>query len=545
MIPQDWWTLPGPNGFTTALARDLITKGVVAAKCPRPLPEGLYDAIRKKLADEYVVDTMVFDASKLKPTQSPLHEMATLRRVSGASIGTVVDFLENPDLADVAFIVDGISVDHIQTWSYLLRAVMSERSNSPPAAGPYLLLLPPAGWKAEAEKRLLGHIGSRFWRGYVSSVDSFGWIAANGIRVGSGIDERLALATSIEIAAWSSNLLEQMTRLDLEDQISPMGSLEILAGRREWPYPCWENGLVDTWDDVPIPHALAAAAHGLSGDIERRIWVAQSKVLLPMIDSARRGIIRTYLDELAKHASPSSPYIKKVYDRTIKIADPWSFEWFEMITLLEGAIPFSNIRIMKDLKWVRDSLSHGKTIDKDNIKNLCEIWEEHVLDLMAAPVNGWDWPRTGQSLRMTVGPSGAGKSTWANKQATRVVSSDSIREEIIGTNDNPRNQGHIFRTARQRMAMVLKSGEDVIVDATNIKTTDRKRIATSVPPDCGIEYVVIDRPLSEKMRTRGDRPEGLIEEHHQTFSVSIAECLNGDGLPNVRLLDLRQNASDS
>jgi len=418
---------------------------------------------------------------------------------------------------------------------------MSERTKSPPAAGPYLLVLPPAGWKAEAEKRLLGQIGSRFWRGYLSSVDSFGWIAANGIRVGSGIDERLALATSIEIAAWSSSLLEQMTRLDLDDQISPMGSLEVLAARREWPYPCWENGLVDAWDDVPVPHALAAVAHGLSSDIERRIWVAQSKVLLPMIDSARRGIIRTYLDELSKHASPSFPYVKKVYDRMIKITDPWSFEWFEMITLLEGALPLSRIRIMKDLKWVRDSLSHGKTISKDNIKSLCEVWEEHVLDLMAAPVNGWDWPRTGQTLRMTVGPSGAGKSTWANQQAARVVSSDSIREEIFDTNNTPRNQGHVFRTARQRMTMVLKSGEDVIVDATNIKTTDRKRIATSVPPDCSIEYVVIDRPLSDKMRTRGERTESLIEKHHQTFSASITECLYGDGLPNVRLIDLRQN----
>ncbi|MCW2117157.1 MULTISPECIES: AAA family ATPase [Bradyrhizobium] len=543
MTPQDWWTLPGPNGFTTALARDLITKGVAAAKCPRPLPEGLHDAIRKKLADEYVVDTVVFDASNLKATQSPLHEMATLRRVSGASIGTVADFLENPDLADVAFIVEGISADHIQTWSYLLRAVMSERAESPPAAGPYLLLLLPTGWKADAEKRLLGQIGSRFWRGYMSSVDSFGWIAANGIRVGSGIDERLALATSIEVAAWSPSLLDQMTRFNLDDQISPTGSLELLSARRAWPYPCWENGLVDAWDDIPTPHALAAVAHGLWSDIERRIWVAQSKVLLPMIDSARRGIIRAYLDELSKHASPSSPYTKKVYDRTIKITDPWSFEWFEMITLLDGAVPLSHLRIMKDLKWVRDSLSHGKTIDKDNIKNLCEVWEEHVLDLMAAPVNGWDWPRTGQTLRMTVGPSGAGKSAWANRQAARVVSSDSIREEIFGTNDTPRNQGHVFRMARQRMAMVLKSGEDVILDATNIKTTDRKRIATSVPPDCSIEYVVIDRPLSEKMKTRGERAAGLIEEHHQTFGASITECLDGDGLPNVRLIDLRENSA--
>jgi predicted kinase len=93
------------------------------------------------------------------------------------------------------------------------------------------------------------------------------------------------------------------------------------------------------------------------------------------------------------------------------------------------------------------------------------------------------------------------------------------------------------------MATVLKSGEDVILDATNIKTADRKRIATSVPPDCGIEYVVIDRPLADKMRTRGERAESLVEEHHQTFNASITECLDGDGLPNVRLIDLRLDSA--
>jgi AAA domain len=63
----------------------------------------------------------------------------------------------------------------------------------------------------------------------------------------------------------------------------------------------------------------------------------------------------------------------------------------------------------------------------DNIKKLCDVWE-HVLDLMAGPVKGWDWPRTGQQLRMTVGLSGAGKSTWARRQGATVVSSDEIRE---------------------------------------------------------------------------------------------------------------------
>jgi len=39
------------------------------------------------------------------------------------------------------------------------------------------------------------------------------------------------------------------------------------------------------------------------------------------------------------------------------------------------------------------------------------------------------------------------------------------------------------------------SGEDVILEATNIKTADRKRNAASVPLNLHVEYVVIDRSL--------------------------------------------------
>jgi hypothetical protein len=60
------------------------------------------------------------------------------------------------------------------------------------------------------------------------------------------------------------------------------------------------------------------------------------------------------------------PSIKKIYERTIKITDPRNFEWDEMITLLDGAMSPSRIQIMKDLKWVCDGLSHGKTLSRQH-----------------------------------------------------------------------------------------------------------------------------------------------------------------------------------
>jgi hypothetical protein len=86
----------------------------------------------------------------------------------------------------------------------------------------------------------------------------------------------------------------------------------------------------------------------------------------------------------------------------------------------------------------------------------------------------------------------------------------------------------------------VKKGRDVIVDAMHVEVEDRKRQSRIAPPDIGIRYVIIDRPIEEKLRDAGWRAgRGIVEQYHETFPLKVAAALGGDGRPEVEVVDLR------
>jgi hypothetical protein len=93
----------------------------------------------------------------------------------------------------------------------------------------------------------------------------------------------------------------------------------------------------------------------------------------------------------------------------------------------------------------------------------------------------------------------------------------------------------VFERLRSDVRMRLTSGRRAVIDATHIKAADRINNARLAPADIPVEYVVIDRPMEEKVATGGWRLErnGLLESHATTFAANIEAILARDGLPNV------------
>jgi predicted kinase len=92
-----------------------------------------------------------------------------------------------------------------------------------------------------------------------------------------------------------------------------------------------------------------------------------------------------------------------------------------------------------------------------------------------------------------------------------------------------------------------------VVDATNLRKKDRMSLVSLVPKEAKIRYIVVDRPLEEKLRDGGWRLDvkfpqkdgtvlTLIEKHHQTFKSQERDIMKGDGLPNVEVVDMRKSA---
>lgn len=151
-------------------------------------------------------------------------------------------------------------------------------------------------------------------------------------------------------------------------------------------------------------------------------------------------------------------------------------------------------------------------------------------------------------LTLMVGPSGAGKSYWCGGKPG-VISSDELRREYCGSIADQSRNLDVFKALHRIAKARLDSGLPVIVDATNLRRSDRLAIVAMAPPMAGVRYVVIDRPLAEKMRNGGWRlgvnigGKTLVESHHWRFQSALRDILKGDGLSNVTVEDLRQTAA--
>jgi predicted kinase len=147
---------------------------------------------------------------------------------------------------------------------------------------------------------------------------------------------------------------------------------------------------------------------------------------------------------------------------------------------------------------------------------------------------------------MLIGPSCAGKSTYAASTylAEEILSSDEIRVELFGSMSMAGSQQRVFEVLRDRAMGRLSTGRSVVIDATNIHQRDRLANAFIVPSDVTVEYVLIDRPMSEKQRDAGWRAEKpqLLENHANAFARELPDILLGDNLPNVVVRDLRAGA---
>ncbi|GAA0102560.1 hypothetical protein UT300012_32750 [Paraclostridium bifermentans] len=90
-------------------------------------------------------------------------------------------------------------------------------------------------------------------------------------------------------------------------------------------------------------------------------------------------------------------------------------------------------------------------------------------------------------LYYLVGLPGSGKSTYAKELENKInavrLSSDDLRVELYGNINNQDNNTELFQEMNRRTKLALKSGRNVIYDATNINSKKRKGFLSQLPND--------------------------------------------------------------
>ncbi|WP_043090828.1 AAA family ATPase, partial [Xanthomonas sp. SHU 166] len=147
------------------------------------------------------------------------------------------------------------------------------------------------------------------------------------------------------------------------------------------------------------------------------------------------------------------------------------------------------------------------------------------------------------SLVALIGPSGSGKSTFARTHflPTEVISSDACRGLVADDENDQTATGDAFEVlyfiARKRLA----AGRLTVVDATNVRPEDRKRLVElarefHVLP-CAIVFDLPERVCQDRNSARADRNFGphVIRNQQQALRKGL-RGLEREGFRHVSVL---------
>lgn len=538
MRSSDWWDVPGPSAFLKRLVQKIekASGGAVALCLPDHPPAGLLDALTARM--EQTSGVRVLSLRAQAAPRSPLQFLAAAAGLPIGDGGNLADFLDAPEVADTIFIVDASSGKDWTAWALFLRRLKDELARGDRANPPRLLLHVPASLPPSELRAHFGHSHTK-WISVVTRADMDFYVQMLRPDATDELADRTAAAVVSGFAGYDPKMARVLAQLSLNEQLDPRNALrgELKQARRVTP--SWFNGLVDRCDGVPFVHSVALFSNGLDIALSRRLWQAQVRVLFPMIEHVRQSYVGRYHRLLEAHI----PF-EKVYGSRIKTFDsPHQLEISDVFYLLRDDIPRSEADVLARYMNMRKSMAHMEPARPDQIIRASEAWEEVAHDF-ADHAYGWDWPRCGQKLTLLIGPVAGGKSTYAeqNYSAEEVISSDAIREEMFGGLDMGGDQSRVFEQVRTKALVRLTGGHNAVIDATNLRREHRMGHAKLVPEDFEVHYVVVDRPLEDKLATGGwhlEKP-GLIERYATEFEQALEAILSGDALPNVQVRDARR-----
>lgn len=147
---------------------------------------------------------------------------------------------------------------------------------------------------------------------------------------------------------------------------------------------------------------------------------------------------------------------------------------------------------------------------------------------------------------MMVGLPGSGKTTFAHniEKGALVISSDSIRKELWGSEEKQGDNKIIFEELEKRIIGNLMADKSVVYDATNIKAKRRKAFLDKLHkvPNVNAVCMLMSVPYEDCLKRNSERgrvvPEEIIKRMYMNFEIpQIREGWNEINIIQPKLKD--------
>ena len=296
------WKLPGPSRYVETIERSLRDGASVVLRFPSGVPGGFKATVQAALGDYWQWATVESDAVVESPRGESLLRGLCQRfapRLLPVVRVTVADLCEEEEFQRRIIWIDGLHSTDCSGWLSFLAAYARASQAVPMLERTRFVALVDGG----PSTRVIGDIclAVHDWRDVIDELDLL--VFADSRLRERGVDgkERLLLATTVaRVAAWDFVVAATLREEPPEVILDPSDALCSLARERGWTSETRPEWGIGTDSGSGSMHAALAAIKE-PREIQRRVWSAQTAVLLPEIEAVRLDIVREHHFQLAEN----------------------------------------------------------------------------------------------------------------------------------------------------------------------------------------------------------------------------------------------------
>jgi hypothetical protein len=296
-----WWQLTGPGRFVSDLVADIRDGRNVILQLPKFAPEGLERAVRAEVQD--VLRWQEFhvpDSCNIAPAQAVFDRMVPDKFRRGISRNTQ-SLATHPAFGGRVIYVKNVAPVSWPAWKSFLMEYEHVCRNIRVLDRSVFVFRLEGQWSHDVPEPEVC-LSIRKWNNCVDPLDILIYTST----LFSNTDlpplrKKLAISLCSNLAVFDPEVSRVLSQEPLESIIAPQVVLRRMAQTRGWessnsddPSVMWAEGMSYGVGGEDLPHSAVLCLKDPKEELKKRIWSAETSIMVPFVEEQRREILERY-----------------------------------------------------------------------------------------------------------------------------------------------------------------------------------------------------------------------------------------------------------